>query len=66
MHFRFKWLAAPLGGSALLVAGFHAATAYTGEQYAKEAKVTTSAAHAAALKRVRGTITDEELERERR
>lgn len=41
------------------------AFAYTGEKLAKEAKVSIEDARAAALKAHPGTITDEELEREK-
>src|ERR1700739_4651154 len=47
----------------LLAAG--TAFAYTGSEFAKEAKVGLEQARAIALKAVPGRITDEELEREK-
>lgn len=41
------------------------ANAYTGQQYAKEAKITLDQARATALKVRSGAITDQELEREK-
>ena len=41
------------------------ASAYTGEELAKDAKVTLSEARAIALKAFPGKITDEELEKEK-
>ncbi len=47
------------------VAGFASpAMAFTGQKYVKEAKITLPEARAIALKAQKGTITDEELERE--
>jgi uncharacterized membrane protein YkoI len=46
------------------VIGASSAFAYTGEKYAKEAKVTMREARAIALKAYPGKIIDEELERE--
>lgn len=51
--------------SALLLVAAYPALAYTGEALASKAKVTIAEARAAALKAHPGTITDEELERER-
>jgi len=48
---------------AVLVCGV--ASAYTGEELAKDAKVTLSEARAIALKAFPGKITDEELEKEK-
>jgi uncharacterized membrane protein YkoI len=42
-----------------------AAFAYTGQEYAPDAKVTLDQARATALNARHGTITDQELERER-
>lgn len=50
--------------SAVAVLPIAAASAYTGEQWAPQAKVTLDQARNLALKAVPGTITDEELERE--
>jgi uncharacterized membrane protein YkoI len=47
----------------LLAAG--TAFAYTGSEFAKDAKVSLEQARAIALKAVPGRITDEELEREK-
>ena len=47
----------------LFVAGLTSAYAYTGEQYAKEAKVTLKGARAIAAKARAGKITDQELEK---
>ncbi len=47
------------------VVGFSGpAMAFTGQKYAKEAKITLPEARTIALKAQKGTITDEELERE--
>ena len=51
-----------VSGLALLLA--FPALAYTGEKFAKEAKISIAQARAIALKAHPGTITDEELERE--
>ncbi len=51
-----------LGIVSLIYAG--AALAYTGEELAKDAKVTLAEATATALKARPGTVTDKELERE--
>jgi uncharacterized membrane protein YkoI len=48
-----------------LVGGAGIATAYTGEELAKTAKVTLEDARAIALKARPGTITDQELEKEK-
>jgi uncharacterized membrane protein YkoI len=54
--------------SAVAAAGLFAvafpATAYTGQEYAKDAKISISEARAIALKAYPGKITDEELEKE--
>ena len=54
-------------GCFALVALGHAtgAAAYTGEELAQKAKVTIDQARSIALKARHGTITDEELEREK-
>jgi len=49
-------------GLALTIAG--AAFAYSGEQYAKDAKITMAQARQIALKARPGQITDQELEQE--
>jgi uncharacterized membrane protein YkoI len=41
------------------------AVAYTGQRYAREAKITLEQARATALKAYPGAITDQELEKER-
>jgi uncharacterized membrane protein YkoI len=41
-----------------------AAAAYTGQEYARDAKITLDQARATALHARHGTITDQELERE--
>ena len=50
---------------AALVGGASIATAYTGEELAKTAKVTLEDARAIALKARPGTVTDQELEKEK-
>jgi uncharacterized membrane protein YkoI len=50
---------------AVLVGAAGSATAYTGEEMAKDAKVTLTEARAIALKAFPGKITDEELEKEK-
>ncbi len=50
---------------AMLVLGTIAAQAYTGQELANRAKISIADARAIALKAHPGTITDEELERER-
>ena len=60
--------AAVLGALTLiagLIGGAGIATAYTGEELAKTAKVTLEDARAIALKARPGTITDQELEKEK-
>ena len=54
-----------LGGAAALLMSAASAFAYTGEDLAKNAKVTMVEARAIALKARRGRITDAELENER-
>jgi uncharacterized membrane protein YkoI len=51
-------------GFALSAAAF-SVQAFTGEQYAKEAKVSLPEARATALKAFHGKVVDEELEREK-
>ena len=51
--------------SAALVGGAGVVSAYTGEELAKDAKVTLSEARIVALKAFPGKITDEELEKEK-
>lgn len=53
-----------LMGALVLATSALAAHAYTGEEYAKDAKITMSEARAIALKAHPGKITDEELEKE--
>ncbi len=50
--------------AAALFGGAVAAHAYTGEKFARDAKVTMTEARAIALKAHPGKITDEELEKE--
>jgi len=50
--------------AALLATASVAAFAYTGQQYAKDAKVSMQQARAKALTKVHGTIKDAELEKE--
>ena len=54
--------AAIILGTVSLVGG---ASAYTGQQYAAEAKISLNQARVTALKTRPGIITDQELERER-
>lgn len=61
MH-KFPVPAAIIAG-ALATAG--GASAYTGQQYAGEAKISLPEARATALKTRPGIVTDQELERER-
>ncbi|MGC8698361.1 MAG: PepSY domain-containing protein, partial [Halothiobacillus sp.] len=49
---------------ALTLTGMAAAQAYTGESFAKQAKVGMDEARSIALKAYPGKITDEELEKE--
>jgi len=53
-----------IGMGVLFLAGASSVQAYTGEDLAKQAKVTISEARAIALKAHPGKITDEELEKE--
>ncbi|MGC9953601.1 MAG: PepSY domain-containing protein [Rhizomicrobium sp.] len=53
-----------LMAGAVLLISTSAALAYTGQEYAAEAKVTIDQARVTALKARAGTITDQELERE--
>jgi uncharacterized membrane protein YkoI len=48
-----------------LIGGASIATAYSGEELAKTAKVTLEDARAIALKARPGTVTDQELEKEK-
>ncbi|MHB8920522.1 MAG: PepSY domain-containing protein [Halothiobacillus sp.] len=59
-----RFLIAAMTGVALSVVGMAAAQAYTGESFAKNAKVSITEARAIALKAYPGKITDEELEKE--
>ncbi len=55
-----------VGGTTLaLITGTLPAMAYTGQELAKQAKVSITEARAAALKAFPGKITDEELEKEK-
>jgi uncharacterized membrane protein YkoI len=55
-----------VGGTTLaLILGTLPAMAYTGQELAKQAKVSITEARAAALKAFPGKITDEELEKEK-
>jgi uncharacterized membrane protein YkoI len=54
----------PAAICAVLVVGAGFVSAYTGEDLAKDAKVTLPEARAIALKAFPGKITDEELEKE--
>jgi hypothetical protein len=58
-------LLVPAAICAVLVGGAGVVSAYTGEELAKDAKVTLSEARAIALKAFPGKITDEELEKEK-
>ncbi len=61
----FNNLSRPLILSALLAIPSSSAFAFTGQQFAPEAKITLKQARAQALKAYPGTITDQELEKER-
>lgn len=50
---------------AVLVGGASAVSAFTGEKFAKEAKVSLEEARAIALRAFSGEITDQELEKEK-
>jgi len=58
-------LLVPVAIFAVLVVGEGVVSAYTGEELAKDAKVTLPEARAIALKAFPGKITDEELEKEK-
>ena len=58
-------LVCAISAAALAVALAGPAAGFTGEKYAKEAKITLSEAKTIALKARPGTITDSELEREK-
>jgi len=58
-------LLVPAAICAVLVGGVGVMSAYTGEELAKDAKVTLPEARAIALKAFPGKITDEELEKEK-
>jgi hypothetical protein len=58
-------LLVPAAIFAVLVVGEGVVSAYTGEELAKDAKVTLPEARAIALKAFPGKITDEELEKEK-
>ncbi|MDA8107991.1 MAG: PepSY domain-containing protein [Betaproteobacteria bacterium] len=65
---RSKPVAASVVSAALgiaLLGGAGSAQAFTGEKYAKEARISLAEARAIALKAFRGRIVDEELEREK-
>ena len=55
---------APLFGAVTLLLTAGTAFAYTGSEFAKDAKVSLEQARAIAVKAAPGRITDEELERE--
>ena len=55
----------PAAVSAVLFTGAGVGLTYTGEELAKDAKVTLAEARAIALKAFPGKITDEELEKEK-
>jgi len=59
----FRWLTFIVIGTTL-VAGAGQTSAFTGEEFAKEAKVSLSQARAIALQAFHGKIISEELERE--
>jgi uncharacterized membrane protein YkoI len=59
-----RYIMAAMTGIALTMAGMAQAQAYTGESYAKQAKVSMEEARSIALKAYPGKITDEELEQE--
>lgn len=59
-----KRLAGLAAVSLAIAGGTNAALAYTGQEFAKDAKVSLQDARAAALKAVPGQITDQELEKE--
>ena len=59
-----RWAVAAAATAAVLATASMAAFAYTGEQYAKDAKVSMQQARAKALAQVSGTIKDAELEKE--
>lgn len=61
---RNSYKVALAAGFAGIVAYAGSALAYSGQEYAKDAKVTMAQATAIALKAQPGTITDKELERE--
>ncbi|MDE2364979.1 MAG: PepSY domain-containing protein [Hyphomicrobiales bacterium] len=58
-------LCGPIGLAAFIIAFAAPALAYNGQNLAREAKISIDKARAIALKAHPGTITDEELERER-
>ena len=60
-----KNLACPLMLCAAATIAATPAFAFTGQRFAREAKVTLEQARATALKAYPGTITDQELEKER-
>lgn len=59
-----RWTMAAAATAAVLAAASAAAFAYTGQQYAKDAKVSMQQARAKALAQVHGTIKGAELEKE--
>ena len=62
---RFAAMAFGLALAGLISVASSHSFAYTGEKLAKEAKISIDEARAIALKARPGTITDEELEREK-
>lgn len=59
-----KYMIGALAVGATIAGSAALALAYTGQNMAKEAKITIEEARATALKTVPGKITDEELEKE--
>jgi len=60
----YRWLPVLVLGT-ILVAGIGGVSAYTGEEFAKEAKISLARARAIATKAFPGKIIDEELEKEK-
>jgi len=60
-----KIIMAILGAASVITLATSPAFAFTGQKYAKEAKITMHEARTIALKARPGKITDEELEREK-
>lgn len=59
-----RWTVVAVATASLLGGATASAVAYTGQQYAKDAKVGMHQARAKALAQVHGTIKDAELEKE--